>query len=891
VASVCIVSDEIYPIDKGGIGRLLYNFAVSNAESGSPADLHFLLSAKFRMHAALVEAEFADLATIHYCPDSLEAIGILGKLIEGSGVKDSLDELMITSLRYYVGLTDAQRSCGTDFDIVEFPDFGGWGAASIAAKHAGLAFGVTRFVIRLHSTFDLIARHEPFMHEPSEWMAGLHDLEFQCLRDADLIVSHLHSTAGANADGFALPAEWKNRVRVEMPPILLSKPELAALTAFRAREESASPARNFLFSSRLQPFKRPDIFIRAAVRFLDEDPEADNLFLISSYGWDEQYVDWLKRLVPERWRENVVFLDKSSQQERTELMLQSILVIPSDFESLCLLAYEGRQLGLKLILNQRCAAFGMEPQRWRAGEDCLFFDGNFIDLARVMREALNWTPQPAQPFVSEAPYWESPIHKVFSPDPECAAPLSVAYIVYGAATLRESGVHLQELLFGYRLSDVHVIAPREAFDASSVSADAWTEQGITVHQTSWIEPTAGEIQAVISQLTADAVAFLPTDMRVERALWSLAAKRLAERPDAAVFTSHAVVEHESAARPFGLTYGDAPTVALLSDRVAHRASVFRRAKLLELGLRDQADGRWYEDLCIRLVIAGCRVLVAPLALAAQTSASRRSRLDTARFFSSHRDEAGRHLGTPFRLGSLGRPIDSVVGITHSAWIAQQEQARAALAGSASLAPGDMRFDEVVLKSASAEDNVDYAELEIILHGLDIGGVSISWLGFKLSQYKGQPQLEFRDSLNAQQLFKSWPPPTSDPWGPVAVWAAGPMPHAHGLFFEQATGQDARKLELLLKGLQAIVELLPLTPKEKVRWNEAAHTLLSRYQFQLDGNKAAGSENDRTGNAGSEDQAPASENPRNRLLRLRRFAKRSVDGLFARMVGGRRGHNP
>ena len=33
-ASVCIVSNEIYPIDKGGIGRLMYNFAIANARSG-----------------------------------------------------------------------------------------------------------------------------------------------------------------------------------------------------------------------------------------------------------------------------------------------------------------------------------------------------------------------------------------------------------------------------------------------------------------------------------------------------------------------------------------------------------------------------------------------------------------------------------------------------------------------------------------------------------------------------------------------------------------------------------------------------------------------------------------------------------------------------------------
>src|ERR1700720_2786281 len=314
-ASICIVSNEIYPIDKGGIGRLMYNFAIANARSGVATDLHFLLGPKLAASAAAIESAYAGLATIHICSGAPDSLGSLGEAIRALDPSDSLDELMIESLRYYAGLLDAQRRHGREFDYVEFPDFGGWGAASLAAKRAGLDFSNTRFAIRLHSTFSLIAHYEPFMHQPSPWMAAKCDLERQCLRDADLVVAHLESTARTNAEWFRLPSGWMNKVRLELPPVLLSPAEQSALAESCADESRRATPRDFLFSSRLQPFKGPDIYIRAAVRFLDDLPGAENLFRISSYGWDEQYIDWLIRLVPLRGRGRGVFFHSSGGGE------------------------------------------------------------------------------------------------------------------------------------------------------------------------------------------------------------------------------------------------------------------------------------------------------------------------------------------------------------------------------------------------------------------------------------------------------------------------------------------------------------------------------------------------------------------------------------------------
>jgi len=838
VTSVCIVSNELYPIDKGGIGRLMYNFAVHNLKSDRAADLHFLLPSKFVSHAAVVESEFEGLATIHYCGESLDEMGALGSTIRKVGATDALDTPMIESLRYYGGLIAARDRWGSDFDFVEFPDYGGWGTASIAAKRSGLHFHNTRFVVRLHSTFNLIVDHEPFVHEPSEWMAAICDLERTALENADIVIAHLQSTARLNAERFGFSPDWLCKVQVEMPPIVLSAPELDALEERQRSSLAIVPPRNFLFSSRLQTFKRPDTFLRAAVRYLDRNGEVESQFLIASYGWDENYIDWLKRLVPPRWRDNVVFLDALGQHERAELILDSILVIPSDFESLCLLAYEARQLGVKLVLNRHCLAFGAEPAQWRDGQDCLFFDGNFISLADTMERALAWSPAPARPLPPAKLYWERTENEIIPLEPKTPRPLRLGFLFYGSWDLEELGARVQQLRLYGTASKIHVIVPRESFEAAAVPDSAWSSFGIGVHLTSWLEPTPSEIAAAIATLDVEAVAFLPAQMNVERVFWRRAVESLATHPDVGVFTSH--LTREGAERPFALYYGDGPNTSLLADRVAHRASVFRRQTLDELGVRELAGDRWHEDLCVRLLQAGQKIIVAPAGMATEFGPRRHSRIQSTCFFATQIDERYRNRDAPPRRASFVKSVDSILSIRHDDWVARQEQVQQNVYTSARVVRQDVvRFDDLELKSKFVDEARAYAELEIIIRGLGIGRMSVSFLGFKLSQYHGQPQLEFRDAGNAAQLFAAWPPSTADEWGPLAVWSPGFRAHPFGIFFERAPEPDLQRLRLLLSHLPAIIAVLPLSHEEQIKWADIARALAPGAEIDRELAKALG----------------------------------------------------
>jgi hypothetical protein len=209
MVSVCFVTNELYPLKPGGIGRLMYNFAIDNLEAPSPTDLHYLLPADARDQADAIREAYADLATVHFCSDELSSLGEFGQYLRqlgDSGDPDvprssNLDEHFLKSLKYYSGLLAAQAAAGIEFDIIEFPDFGGWAVAAQAAKKAGLAFTNTVIAVRLHSTFGLITLAERYYHRPSLWLSAIWDMERMTMQDADLVVGHLESIAGCPIRG------------------------------------------------------------------------------------------------------------------------------------------------------------------------------------------------------------------------------------------------------------------------------------------------------------------------------------------------------------------------------------------------------------------------------------------------------------------------------------------------------------------------------------------------------------------------------------------------------------------------------------------------------------------------------------------------------------------
>jgi glycosyltransferase involved in cell wall biosynthesis len=815
--SVCFVTNELYPVKPGGLGRLMYNFAKYNRLSREAVDFHWLLPEMGDDDRRAIFKVVGELGTLHFCSSNLMSLGELGRILSHQKVY-GLDEHLTRSLTFFAGLIEAQRRVGREFDIVEFPDYGGWASATIAAKRAGMAFQNTIIVVRLHSTMGVIMAAEPFYHRKSQWMAAIMDLERQTLRDADLVVGHLDCICDYNSKICGFDKGWRSRVVTEFPPILVDR------STRRARKSGRTT--NFVFSSRLQPFKRPDTFIRAAVRFLREDPTSPAIFTVASYGWDEEYISWLKSLIPTQLEKRIVFRSNLPSDVRDELLGNAIVILPSDYESLCLAAYESAMLGAKMVLNRICLAFGQGP-RWHEGRNCLMFDGTFIDLARVMKDSLTWQPTERVDTTSDALYWQKPLPK--RPAPATPDVLGMDILSYGFSNLAEINAALVAAMRSGRQFTHYLLVPRPLLEAEGIDENLIPHPSVRLHLIDWLIPTPTEVAAALAAMDRQLIAFRPSDVRVDESFLKTAKQAMELNPSLSAVTSHTVGPHPKGAddqEEIRFYAGDLPTIAAGWTRICHRASVLRREAVLALGLSEQAGDRWFEDLCGRLVDSGAKILCLPMAPVREAWRHHQSRLSDEVYFATRQDQLGLRHGLAVRLRDLNCQGESDFETLDPR---TEGQEIAALRRTDTVIKGIGTFAAVIIRAGST-DQVSYRDITMTVIRLRIGRQIFPSLSWKLAIYEGAPQLELR--AQARALFESWPPTTSDQWGPLLEFC--PLAkESKQRKFEEALSKlptaDQERLGSVVRSLPTLVQAAE-NPERIAReiWLQAAEHLRDRW---------------------------------------------------------------
>lgn len=633
---VCLLTNEVYPAQKGGIGRLMHNFCLQNTELGRPVDLHILLHGIGAEEFGHLRAHFAGHATLHRCPD----LGELGDDMSRAFAADRVHHRDYaahyrTAWACHQGLLKAEAASGGPFDVVEIPDFGGWGHAILAARNAGLAHRGSFIACRLHSSQGMITRAEPYSHQPSLWFGALFDMERTCIAGADLIVGHVPAVIDANAAHYGFGPDWRARTVAEFPPILLDAPPPA---------EGAEPeAPDFVFSSRLQPFKRPELFVRAAILFFERRPDYPGRALLLSYGWDEDYILWLKDQVPNALRDKVVFRDTYTAAERDAILSRAVIVIPSNYESLCLFAFEAAQMGRPVILARDCVAFGASD-RWRDDHNCLMFDGSFADLADAMaRAADGWRPRGQANAAADAPYWTDPRRVAARKASPAPFPGPVPILCHGV----DSAHALNTLVLRHRTSALrdhptHVIVPRDL-----VRPDA---ANLHFHAASGILPDPAEIAHIALSLDAPHILMMRADVELHPSFPAAAAHALAHDPNLRLVSTHLVVRNPSTPAEFGirLATGDAATVAMQENAVAAPVALVATEAIRRFGFDSMARDLWWEAFTRRLALSGAPVLVLPAVLA-EVPGSELAVPDDTRVSAGIADEAGRAAGLRPRL--------------------------------------------------------------------------------------------------------------------------------------------------------------------------------------------------------------------------------------------------
>lgn len=605
MARICFVTNEIYPLHKGGIGRMLYNIAVKNAESAQPADIHFLMVWQPDDVQANIRMALAGLASIAFCPLTAGSFGGWATEFEQSNALNwHYGHAYRQSLMLYWALDEYEKGLDAPFDIIEFPDYGGWALATLEAKATGIRFTGATIAVRLHSTAGVIAAHQPFYEKIGHWAGCIEDMEYQCLAKADVIVGHLGGIIDYNQQHYGFDDAWRARCYTEFPPIELTVDEASQ---HAGRRSGADP--DFIFSSRLQPFKQPDLFIKAALKFLSATPAYSGRFRLISYGWDDAYIAWLESLIPAHRAAQVTIERDLSAGERIKAIRSGITVIPSNYESLCLFAYEASNLGSTVILNDACLGFG-EKSRWVHGENCLKFDGSLEGLVTVLRDAIDAQLPEVVSVQTTTPYWDAGL--------EASAPPTGKG---QELTLLLHGFKRREEVSGNLKRHKEAQASKGPDHLLLLLPDAWRgeamfdERDADVHWLASDAPWPEDIAGAVSQLNG-LIAIAEADTLFEPPYWARARQAL-EHIDVAAFASHARLRLPDGRTDAIRTYaGGAPSAAVLSadalpPGAVYRADVLRELMADGLAFTPHEKSRWYSLLGRTMALGKMAITVAP----------------------------------------------------------------------------------------------------------------------------------------------------------------------------------------------------------------------------------------------------------------------------------------
>lgn len=267
-------------------------------------------------------------------------------------------------------------SAEVDIDYVEFPDWGGLGFATIQEKKIGGLLERATLAVRLHSAHAVLLHHEAHVVGAADRIIA--DIERKCLRDCDLIVAQLGPVGERTREIFGFSREeWEPRVVIHAPPVLLDCRAPVPATI------SAAANMPILFGSKIQRFKRPDLFVRGTAGFCRRNSQFTGSALISAHGFDQAYRNRIVGLIPPGLKDRFQLDAPRQGPAREALIATSTFIAPSDFESFCLSAYEASLLGARVILNGANPAFG-EGTPWRHGVNCFKFDGTVASLIEAL---------------------------------------------------------------------------------------------------------------------------------------------------------------------------------------------------------------------------------------------------------------------------------------------------------------------------------------------------------------------------------------------------------------------------------------------------------------------------------------------------------------------------
>ncbi|QSQ14752.1 glycosyltransferase [Myxococcus landrumensis] len=606
---VCLVTDELYPFTAGGIGRILHNLIEDTLRRESGVEMHVLLPSYVSVSALEVEQHFQGQVKAHVAkarPEWEVGFDEGGVYPPPAAFTDTSCHAQSMELLLHLRRLAAE---GTHFDVVEFPDYRGWAFCSLQEKLLGCGLLETEIAVRVHSTAGILA---PFERQAlSREHLGTYEFERKALLDADLVVTHLSAVAEVNRAYYGFPRTWLDKVVQEFPPVA-ARPDMVPL-----RGEGD---RDLLFVTKIQNVKRTDLFVRGAATFMRGCPEYRGNAVLACHTANAAYLAYVQSLIPEDLRPRFIFSGPS--KDRDALMRHGIVVIPSDYESLNLTAYEASAAGATLVLNGACIAFGSGTP-FVEGVNCYKFDGDVEGLASALERA--WRSPGLRPveWTADAPYWEKERKKSA---PAARSKASALPRVSVLITNFNLGRFLPETLASIADSNYPEIEVIVVDDASTSAFDhevlACIEEdakagvsGVKLIRNPTNRGLPASRNVGVRAATGDYILPLDADDCISPTFIRMAVEALERHREFDVVVPSTGYFDSDEARSqrrfidYALFIGDCPSLGMVANRLSCATSLMRRSLFDTLRYNEQLTSYEDWDLYLRLAHEGHRFLV------------------------------------------------------------------------------------------------------------------------------------------------------------------------------------------------------------------------------------------------------------------------------------------